>query len=203
MRMHHRGIGQLPTNGANVIANTIQQVEGYIGPSAQYPNGTLAYQNNNPGNLIYVGQSGATQGVGGFAAWPTYQDGYNALIAQIQNYASRGLTIDQMMNIYAPASQAGNDPTAYANQIANALGVSPDTTVAAAIGSGGGGSGGGLTPGVPTASVDPTTGLVADTSVVSDNTGTGTNTSDSTLFSVDPTTALVAGALILTALYLT
>lgn len=198
MRMQNRGIGQVPTNGANVIANTIQQVEGYSGPSAQYPNGTLAYQNNNPGNLIYVGQSGATQGVGGFAAWPTYQDGYNALINQINNYANRGLTIDQMMNIYAPASQAGNNPTAYAQQIANALGVSTDTTVAAAI-SGSGNSSAITSSGVPTTSVDPNTGLVTDTSVVGDNTSTG----DSTLFNVDPTTALVAGALIVAAIYLT
>ena len=193
MRMRNRGIGQVPANGANVIANTIQQVEGYIGPSAQYPNGTLAYQNNNPGNLIYVGQSGATQGVGGFAAWPTYQDGYNALIAQIQNYANRGLTIDQMMNIYAPASQAGNDPTAYANQIANALGVSPDTTVAAAISSGGG-SGGVSSPGVSTTAIDPTTGLVANS---------GDDTGSDTTFSVDPTTAIITGTLILAAIYFT
>lgn len=206
MRMHHRGIGQLPTNGANVIANTIQGVEGYSP-------GTPAYVNNNPGNLMYIPSSsiqtsnGATQGTpmgstgSYFAAFPNYQDGYNALLAQIQNYAGRGLTIQGMMELYVPPVDSngnpipGNNPTLYANEIASALGVSSDTTVAAAIGS----NSSVASPGVPTASVDPNTGLVTDTSVLND----GTDTSDSTLFSVDPTTALVAGALILTALYLT
>jgi hypothetical protein len=122
------------TPGASTIASTIQQVEGY------YP-GTLAYKNNNPGNLIFVGQAGATPGAGGFAAFPSYDAGYQALLNQIQNYANRGLTIQQMMNIYAPATDnngnpTGNNPTLYANQIASALGVSTDTTVAAALGGG-------------------------------------------------------------------
>jgi len=128
-----RGLGAIGSP-VTTIANTIQQVEGY------YP-GTLAYRNNNPGNLIYVGQAGATPGAGGFAAFPTYDDGYNALLKQIQNYANRGLTIQQMMDIYAPASQPGNDPTLYANKLAASLGVTTDTTLADALA--GGGSGGG------------------------------------------------------------
>jgi len=103
------------------IASTIQQVEGY------YP-GSLAYQNNNPGNLVYVGQTGASPGAGGFAQFPSYSAGLQALDDQIQLYAARGMTISQMMNTYAPAS-AGNNPTAYANQIAGALGVDPSTSL--------------------------------------------------------------------------
>ena len=122
-----RGFGRFGLgDSAATIASTIQKVEGY------YP-GTLAYRNNNPGNLIYVGQPGATPGAGGFAAFPSYDAGYQALLNQIQNYANRGLTIQQMMDIYAPASQPGNNPTLYANQIASALGVSTDTTVADAL----------------------------------------------------------------------
>jgi hypothetical protein len=52
------GLGTTSSPNAAIIANTIQQVEGY------YP-GSLAYTNNNPGNLIFVGQAGATQGAGG------------------------------------------------------------------------------------------------------------------------------------------
>lgn len=103
------------------IASTIQQVEGY------YP-GTLAYTNNNPGNLVYVGQAGATPGAGGFAKFPSYDAGLQALDDQIQLYAARGMTISQMMNTYAPAS-AGNNPTAYAQTIANSLGVDPNTSL--------------------------------------------------------------------------
>ena len=110
----------------STIASTIQSVEGY------YP-GSLAYKNNNPGNLIYVGQAGATPGAGGFAAFPSYDAGYQALVNQIQNYSNQGLTINQMMAKYAPAGDGSNNPTAYAQTIANALGVSPDATVADAI----------------------------------------------------------------------
>ena len=104
----------------NTIAQTIQTQEGY------YP-GSLAYINNNPGNLIYASQSGATQGSGGFAKFPDYSTGYQALLNQIQLYASRGMTIQDMMNVYAPAGQGSNDPTAYAATVAASLGVSPDT----------------------------------------------------------------------------
>jgi hypothetical protein len=113
----------LPAGAVSTIASTIQTVEGY------YP-GSIAYQNNNPGNLVYAGQPGATAGAGGFAVFDSYASGWAALENQVQLYASRGLTISQMMNIYAPASVPGNNPAAYASTIAGALGVSPDTSLA-------------------------------------------------------------------------
>lgn len=115
------GVAQvLPAPVVQTIASTIQTQEGY------YP-GSLAYTNNNPGNLVYAGQPGATQGQNGFAVFDSYSDGMQALQNQIQLYAGRGMTIDQMMATYAPASQPGNNPSAYAQTIANALGVPPDT----------------------------------------------------------------------------
>lgn len=117
------------------IAGAIQKQEGY------FP-GSVAYQNNNPGNLIYAGQRGATADANGFAVFPTYQDGLDALDNQIQLYAGRGLTITDMMNVYAPASQSGNNPALYASNVAGALGVSPDTA---------------LTSLSPTSSIDPST----------------------------------------------
>lgn len=165
-----RGLGQ--TSGASTIAATITQIEG-VNP---------AYiANNNPGNLIYVGQAGATMGTGGFAAFPTYAAGYQALLNQIQNYANRGLTIDQMMALYAPAGQGSNDPTSYANSIASALGVSSDATVADAI------SGSSTVSGVDSSLTDLTDSL------------------DSSVSSIDPTLvgagiALIVGLLALTQL---
>src|SRR5580704_680011 len=82
-------------DAAAVIASAIQTQEGY------YP-GTIAYTNNNPGNLICANQSGSTGCNKGFAVFPDYQTGDQALLNQIQNYANRGLTIQQMMAIYAP-----------------------------------------------------------------------------------------------------
>ncbi len=113
----------------NNIAQAIQQQEGF------YP-GSLAYTNNNPGNLVYAGQSGATQGSGGFAKFPDYLTGYQALLNQIQLYASRGYTIQQMMNVYlgmdkdaTPGTTSQGDSVAYANTIAAAVGASPDTAL--------------------------------------------------------------------------
>jgi hypothetical protein len=114
------GVAQvLDPSTTSTIAAKIQQIEGY------YP-GTVAYANNNPGNLVFAGQSGATLGAGGFARFATYSDGLNALNDQIQLYAGRGMSIQDMMNVYAPASP-GNNPVAYANQVADALGVDPST----------------------------------------------------------------------------
>lgn len=104
------------------IAGVIQTQEGW------YP-GSVAYRNNNPGNLIYAGQAGATRGADGFAVFDSYDAGLAALNNQLQLYAGRGMTIQDMMNVYAPATQAGNNPTLYASRIASALGVSPDTSL--------------------------------------------------------------------------
>lgn len=115
------GVAQILDQGTvEAIAAAIQQQEGY------YP-GSLAYKNNNPGNLIYVGQYGAVSGEGGFAKFASYQDGLQALYNQIQLYASRGLTIQGMMDIYAPAGHGTNDPYLYASNVAAAVGSTPDT----------------------------------------------------------------------------
>jgi len=115
------GVAQILDQGTvEAIAAAIQQQEGY------YP-GSLAYINNNPGNLIYAGQAGATQGQGGFAKFPDYTTGLQALWNQIQLYASRGMTIQEMMNVYAPAGQGGNDPVLYAQNVAAAVQSTPDT----------------------------------------------------------------------------
>jgi len=115
------GVAQILDQGTvESIAAAIQQQEGY------YP-GSLAYINNNPGNLIYAGQAGATRGQGGFAKFPDYTAGLQALWNQIQLYASRGMTIQEMMNVYAPAGQGGNDPVLYAQNVAAAVQSTPNT----------------------------------------------------------------------------
>lgn len=126
------GLQILPPAVVGAIASTIQTQEGY------FP-GSVAYRNNNPGNLLFVGQAGATLGDRGFARFASYDAGVDALNNQIQLYASRGLTIDQMMNIYAPASD-GNNPATYAQRIAAALGVGVDTPLSALTAGGGAGA---------------------------------------------------------------
>lgn len=128
------------------MAATIQTIEGWRP-------GTISYTNNNPGNLVYAGQPGATLGPGGFAVFSSYADGENALIRQLNLDASRGLTISQEMAKWAPAGQGSNDPVAYAAQVAAAEGVSVDTPLTAAFASGPGVSVG-LPPALDAGSTD-------------------------------------------------
>lgn len=119
-----RGMGQANA-GYSGVANAIQTIEGW------FP-GSVSQSNNNPGNLIYAGQPGATgASSSGFAVFPTVQAGYQALLNQINLDASRGLTIAQFASKYAPA-QDGNDPTSYAAQIAAATGLSVNDPLSAA-----------------------------------------------------------------------
>jgi len=126
-----RGLGALATSAApySAVANAMVQQEGY--------NASLAPL-NNPGNLIYAGQTGATPAtVGGttWASFPTYDAGYQALLNQISLDASRGLTIAQFTAKYAPAA-SGNDPVTYAANIAAATGLSVNDPLSAAAAAG-------------------------------------------------------------------
>jgi hypothetical protein len=108
-----------PTTGAIQIPQNVQQGTGQP---------QLAFQNNNPGNLMYAGQPGAVQGAGGFAKFGTPEAGYQALVAQVQLDAGRGLTLGQYITKYAPPSS--NNTAQYIQQATQALGVSANTPLA-------------------------------------------------------------------------
>jgi hypothetical protein len=120
----------------NTVGLAVQTQEGY------YP-GTLAYTNNNPGNLVAAGQPGCSPGAGGFCAFPSYDLGYQALLNQISLDASRGYTILQFTTKYLggdvnnPGVAPGGDPNVYAANIAAAAGVSPNDLLSTAIASDG------------------------------------------------------------------
>lgn len=84
-----------------------------------------AERNNNPGNLIYVGQRGASREAGGgrFASFESPEDGVAALVRQLQLYGQRGTdTLETIMAKYAPPNE--NDTDAYIDTLAKRLGVS-------------------------------------------------------------------------------
>lgn len=88
----------------------------------------LGIRNNNPGNLRYVGQLGATYGESGFAHWQTMGEGIQALHNQILRYEGRGLnTIRKIISTYAPKNE--NNTAAYIKAISNDLGISPDAVL--------------------------------------------------------------------------
>lgn len=127
---------------------SIKSEEGFIAPgqNSQYPNGTPAWKNNNPGNLEFAHQLNAVPN-GRFAKFATYQDGYNALksmlilacTGQSSNYKPdetlfefyAGIPIPNRYNKniegYSPASD-GNDPVQYSKKVASDVGVDWSST---------------------------------------------------------------------------
>jgi hypothetical protein len=120
----------------DTVASTIQTVEGW------FP-GSVSYRLNNPGNLLYAGQPGAVPHpitssdgtVHVFAEFPTVEAGQAALDNQIALDASRGLSIAQFAQKYAPA-QDSNDPASYAAQIAANAGLTVNDPLSAASNAG-------------------------------------------------------------------
>lgn len=172
-RNQQLGIGDFST-----VASAIQTIEGW------FP-GSISYRNNNPGNLRPAGQPGCTTvttASGAFCSFPTLAQGQQALDDQIALDASRGLTIAQFAQKYAPA-QDSNDPSSYAAQIAAATGLSVDDPLAMADSS--------VVASVPSSGVDLASLFAGDSSPSSDST-------DQTLLYVG--LGLAGGALLLFAL---
>lgn len=98
-------------------------------PQQKLPRGI---RNDNPGNLIFVGQKGARKESGPngrFAVFPTPQDGLRALREQLMRYFSRGtVTVASIIAKWAPPSD-GNDTTAYSRMVAQRLGVDVHATL--------------------------------------------------------------------------
>lgn len=138
MRIHS---GLLGIGSADSVAQTIQKIEGY------FP-GSLSYRNNNPGNLRPAGQPGCVPS-GGFCTFARYDDGYAALVRDLNAKANRGMTIQDAIAMYAPASD-GNNPTSYAATLAASQGLSVSDPLLLAMS----GSAAGSAPSVPGLSDD-------------------------------------------------
>lgn len=87
--------------------------------------------NNNPGNIEYRGQPGATlykpspDKPGRFAIFPTQEEGLYQIGRQLQIYDSRGVnTIRKMINKYAPPSE--NSTAAYVDSVSRSAGYDAD-----------------------------------------------------------------------------
>lgn len=100
----------------NSVGSDTQQASIQIPKSSR-----LAFVNNNPGNLRFVGQQGATEGEGGFARFETAEEGYRALQRQIQLDAQRGLSLEQFISKYAPPSE--NNTELYIQQVQKMTGA--------------------------------------------------------------------------------
>lgn len=112
-------------------ATAIKKFEGWFTPGTPgYPNGSISYQNNNPGNLRWSKyQIGTNKG---FARFHDYETGWKALKFQLELAATNKngvnyrptMSLHQFFNVYAPATDS-NYPEKYAEFVAKELGVSP------------------------------------------------------------------------------
>lgn len=91
--------------------------------------GSLAWRNNNPGNLL-PGKLPYKNAIGvdkrGLAIFPDYNSGWTALHDVLRSNVYANLSIADAMKKYAPASDPRNDPVAYAIRIQQLTGL--DTT---------------------------------------------------------------------------
>jgi len=122
-----RGLGDV-TSG---IADAIARMEGF------YVAGSISARNNNPGNLRNgPGQVGTS---GGFAVFPDQATGWAALQRQVDVNVSRGLNLYEFFGGgngyagYAPSADS-NNPTAYADFVAQQTGIDPNAALNSLIG---------------------------------------------------------------------
>lgn len=129
------------TSGTSFFKNPLGAIADAITGTEGKP-GDLNYRNNNPGNLKYAGQPGATKGADNFAVFSSYKAGYQALQNQISLDARRNpeWSLLQYMTKYlggnpnAPAVSSEGNPFTKANSIAQALGVDVNTTLGQLLG---------------------------------------------------------------------
>ena len=91
--------------------------------SQAFDQDNLAVKNNNPGNLKFAGQPGATEDERGFAKFEDPQAGMNALVNQINLDRSRGDTLEGFISDYAPPSE--NATKNYIDYVSQQTGIAP------------------------------------------------------------------------------
>ena len=136
----------VPTSSLEKMATAMSKKEGWQAATDNRPT-----RNNNPGNLKYAKQPGASGAdKDGFAIFDTPQNGFNALKSQLMAAASGTSSVyspDMMLynpkyvsksktpketpgffQVYAPAKDK-NNPKTYAEFVAGELGVETTTTI--------------------------------------------------------------------------
>jgi len=124
------GFGDLPAAPANVqaIATAIATAEGGLTP------GTFPYRTNNPCD-IFVG--GSTAGYSTMdAGWNACYNQINLILSGQSSIYTPDESIEDIAQSYAPAS-AGNNPSAWAANVASVLGISPNQPLTAVSGGSG------------------------------------------------------------------
>jgi hypothetical protein len=115
---------------SSLLAQAIAREEGYGIP------GTIPTTHSNPGDLRHSPHSShAGEAPDGIGEIDTPADGWADLERQLTLYASRGLTVgDMITSFYAPPSE--NDSARYVQNVCNFAHCSPDDLVSAVLAQG-------------------------------------------------------------------
>ncbi len=141
----YQKVGTDPNTGEDIYGFVNQQaqtVTPYTGwgsidknTAIQKYGSTPAVRNFNPGNIMDTGFGGQKVPGERFTVFNSPQEGFSALVAKIQNIQngnskvySPNDTLLQYISKYAPSSD-NNNPQAYAQGIANNLGISINTKI--------------------------------------------------------------------------
>lgn len=116
--------------GANVDQEALAWMKAH--PGQAFPGNERGIRNNNPGNIEFAGQDGATSD-GRFAQFRTPFEGLRALSRQLLRYydgkttGKQLRTVSDIVSTWAPKNE--NDTLAYIAHISQMLGVSPDAEI--------------------------------------------------------------------------
>ena len=122
--------GTGPTNGATAAIGGGDTVT-YTNPdgtTTTLSGGSLAWRNNNPGNLIYNANTAALGALGqnnNFAVFPDVSTGSAALAGILNTPTYQALSVDAAIARYAPSFE--NNTSAYQAFVTSTLGVTGST----------------------------------------------------------------------------
>ncbi len=127
------------TEKLHAFCMAIQQYEGYFAPgeNLDFPRGTRAYWNKNPGNLKFRNQKGSiAEDRDSFAIFGTYEEGFVALqnqvilVANNKSDAYRDIQPVSILSFFKRYdSSKGDNPTLYAETVAKEMGVPVETLI--------------------------------------------------------------------------
>jgi hypothetical protein len=121
-----------PTNDASAVSGSGSTLTytNADGTTTTLSGGSLAWRDNNPGNIragAFATAEGAIGQNNGFAVFPDLQSGTAALASLLDGPGYQGLSVDEAIAKYAPPSE--NNTGAYQAAVEAQMGVSGGTTL--------------------------------------------------------------------------
>lgn len=113
---------------AKYMGNKTVRYETENGELIDYKGGTWTWRNNNPDNIIkspFANSEGSIGDAGGFAVFPSYEIGENALRVLLKTKKYQERDLGELVKAYAP-KEDGNDPDNYKKLVKQFTGLDSD-----------------------------------------------------------------------------